>query len=304
VARLLSILLVVGLLGGTAAAFAITEGLKLEKSPIARTHVRNQLFSPVCNCEKDVAEVDFQLRNGDVLTAKVTTAQGEPVATIANHYFRRGPVTLTWNGRDSSRAVVPDGPYRLRIHLENRHQTITLPNTLTVDTKPALIAIKSVAPRVFSPDNDGRAEYVTVKFSVSGTARPLLFANRERVARGRLTRSTGSLQWFANGFPPGTYRLFLRAEDRAGNISPPTREVPVLLRFVTLSRKTVRVRPGKAFALRVSSDANVVHWLLRGKTGEATPGTLRLRAPKQPGSYRLFVTSNEHSQAAVVVVSK
>ena len=91
-ARLLPILLVVGLLGGTAAAFAITEGLKLEKSPITRTHLVNQLFSPVCNCDKDFS-VDFRLRKGDTLTATVITPEGDPVATIANHYFRKGLVT-------------------------------------------------------------------------------------------------------------------------------------------------------------------------------------------------------------------
>ena len=91
-ARLLPILLVVGLLGGTAAAFAITEGLKLEKSPITRTHVVNQLFSPVCNCAKDFSEVNFRLRKGDTLTATVITPEGDPVATIANHHFRTGLV--------------------------------------------------------------------------------------------------------------------------------------------------------------------------------------------------------------------
>ena len=150
VARLLPILLVVGLLGGTAAAFAITEGLKLEKSPIYGTHV-DKLFSPVCNCDKNFSEVNFRLRKGDTLTATVITPEGDPVATIANHYFRKGLVKLRWNGRDSAGNVVPDGPYKLRLHLKNRHQTITLPNTLTVKTNPALIAIKSVVPRVFSP---------------------------------------------------------------------------------------------------------------------------------------------------------
>ena len=235
-ARLLSILLVLGLLGGTAAAFAITEGLKLERSPITRTHVENQLFSPVCNCGKAATRVDFRLREGDTLTATMIDAQGEPVATVADRRYPRGLVQLSWNGRDSAGAVVPDGPYRLRIHLDDRRQTITLPNTLLVKTSPALIELRSVRPRVFSPDRDGRSEYVTVKFSVSGTARPLLYANGERVARGRLTRSAGSLHWFARSYPPGIYRLSLRAADRAGNISPPTDAVRVLLRFVSLGR--------------------------------------------------------------------
>ena len=307
-ARVLPILLVLGLLGGTAAAFAITEGLKLERSPITRTQVTNRLFSPVCNCDKDFSGVDFVLRKGDTLTATVITPEGDGVETIANHYFRKGLVRLRWNGRDAAGAVAPDGPYKLRIHLKKRHQTITLPNTLTIKTSPALIAMKTVSPRVFSPDRDGRSEYVTVKFSVTGTARPLLYVDGARVGRGRLTRTGGSIHWHGGKrgekYPPGVYRLSLRAEDRAGNISPPTRDVGVVLRYLALGREVVHVRPGARFAVRVASDAKAVRWLLRGKSGEAVPGTLRFRAPKKPGRYKLFVTANGHSRAALVVVSK
>jgi hypothetical protein len=308
VARLLPILLVLGLLGGTAAAFAITEGLKLEKSPIYGTHI-DKLFSPVCHCKKDVAHVGFRLRKGDTMTVTVITPGGEPVATIANHYFRRGLVRdLSWNGRDSSGVVVPDGPYKVRIHLQNRHQTITLPNTIQVDTTPPTIKIKRVVPRVFSPDHDGRREYVRISFGVSSTAHPLLFVDGRQVGRGRLTRTAGSINWYGGihgeTYPAGLYGLSLRAEDRAGNISPPTSDVRVVIRYLALGRKVVHVRPGKRFALRVSSDAKTVQWLLRGKAGEGAPGTLLFRAPKKPGQYKLFVTSNGHSEAAVVVVSK
>lgn len=307
-ARLLSILLVLGLLGGTAAAFAITEGLKLEKSPIARTQI-TKLFSPTCDCPKDVATVSFRLRHGDTLTATVITPDGDVVDTLANHYFRRGQVDLPpWNGRDSAGAVVPDGLYKLQLHLARRHQTITLPNTIQVKTTAPSITIKRVVPRVFSPDHDGRAEYVTISFSVSASARPLLYVNGKQVGQGRLTRATGSMNWYgkAQGEPyrPGVYRLSLRAEDRAGNVSPPTRDVPVRLRFIALGRKVIHVRPGARFALRVSSDAKLVHWLLRGRAGEGAPGTLRFRAPKKPGSYRLFVSSGGHSEVAHVVVAK
>jgi hypothetical protein len=308
-ARLLSILLVLGLLGGTAAAFAITEGLKLEKSPIAGTRI-TKLFSPTCDCPTDVASVSFRLRHGDTVTAKVVTSQGGTVATLANHYFRRGTVDppLLWNGRDQTGNVVPDGLYKLRIHLKNRHQTITLPNTIQVKTTAPTITIKRVVPRVFSPDHDGRSDYVTISYTVSASARPLLDVNGRQVGRGRLTRASGRLHWYggAHGerYGPGVYRLSLRAEDRAGNVSPPTNDVLVRLRYVALGREVVHVRPGARFAVRVSSDAKLVHWLLRGRTGEEAPGTLRFRAPKKPGRYKLFVTAVGHPVVALVVVSK
>ncbi len=47
--RLLSTLLVVALLGGTAAAFAVTQGLKIEPSPILAPRI-DKVFSPVCDC--------------------------------------------------------------------------------------------------------------------------------------------------------------------------------------------------------------------------------------------------------------
>ena len=62
-------------------------------------------------------------------------------------------------------------------------------------------------------------------------------------------------------------------------------------------------RPGKTFAIRVSTDAPTVSWLLNGRRGVAKRGTMRLRAPKQPGFYRLYVTANGHSAKAGIVVA-
>ena len=47
--RVLSTVLVLGLLVGTAAAFAVTERLKLVPSPIIAPKV-TEAFSPVCDC--------------------------------------------------------------------------------------------------------------------------------------------------------------------------------------------------------------------------------------------------------------
>ena len=53
-----------GLLIGTAAAFAITEKLKLEKSPITGTFV-SSAFSPVCGCARDKANISVKFRHKD-----------------------------------------------------------------------------------------------------------------------------------------------------------------------------------------------------------------------------------------------
>jgi hypothetical protein len=118
----------------------------------------------------------------------------------------------------------------------------------------------------------------------------------------------GALHWFGKmgGAPAaaGRYAITLRAEDRAGNVSAPTPSKPLRIRFVELGRKVIRVPSGRRFSVRVTTDAKTVGWRLHGRTGHGTSRTLLLRAPKQPGRYRLFVTAADRSQAALVVVTK
>ena len=47
--RNVTLLVVLGLLAGSALAFGVAERLKLEKSPVAGTEV-DKVFSPVCRC--------------------------------------------------------------------------------------------------------------------------------------------------------------------------------------------------------------------------------------------------------------
>jgi hypothetical protein len=54
--------------------------------------------------------------------------------------------------------------------------------------------------------------------------------------------------------------------------------------------------------VRVSSDARAVRWRLGGRSGVTSPGTLRLRAPLQKGTFTLLVTANGHSAGARVFV--
>ena len=75
------------------------------------------------------------------------------------------------------------------------------------------------------------------------------------------------------------------------------------VRYVTLARTRVVVRPGGRFALRVSTDAPQVDWRLHGRSGTLPRGTLHLRAPKAAGVYRLYVSVGSHSAVCSVVVA-
>ncbi len=308
-ARLISTIVVLGLLGGTAAAFAITEGLKLERSPITGTRITST-FSPGCKCSTALAHIDFRLRKNDSVTATVLRADGKRVQTIASSLDApRGFLRLRWDGRDELGMLAPPGDYKVRIHLARRHQTINLPNTIIIDKTPPRITVTRVRPPVFSPNHDGRKDHVAIRFAVSETARPLLLVNGRRALRGRLTHVSGTLYWSGridgHRLPTGRYALTLRAQDVAGNRSPPSRAHVVEINYVSADLvENAHLRAGRLFFIRVSSDARRVAWRLDGENGFVKPGKVHLRAPKRPGRYRLVFSVGGHQVSAHVIVRK
>jgi len=75
-----------------------------------------------------------------------------------------------------------------------------------------------------------------------------------------------------------------------------------MIRYVALGRTSIVTRPGARFAVLVVSDAARIRWTLGARSGVARPGTLRLRAPLQPGRFTLTVTANGRSARAAVFV--
>src|SRR4051812_9863189 len=104
--------LVLGLLVATAAAFGVTETLKLQKSPIIGLR-EFRAFSPTCDCSKAREELTFRLRTADDVTLTILDAgRRHVVRTIAaGDSVPRGWSTFTWNGRTDEGAVAPDGRY-------------------------------------------------------------------------------------------------------------------------------------------------------------------------------------------------
>ena len=306
-ARLLSTLLVLGLLGGTAAAFAVTEHLKLQRSPIFRTKIDYKVFSPVCGCPTDRVHIAFQLRRRDRLTLSIEQ-HGRIVRTIVSGLaVRAGGFGRYWNGRDDSGAVVPDGVYKPRVHLANQHRTIVLPNPIRIDTKPPQVTVVSWIPRrhVLTPDRNFRHERLEVRYRLSEPAHVILYVGGKRRYRSRSGQTTGIARWFGrdNGrsVPAGRYSVTLAARDIGGNLSPQVRVGTVLVRYVRLPHRVYRVKAGTRFGTRVRTDSPSVRWRL-GKRSGTGRSHLVLRAPKRPGRYRLTVRVGDHQATAVVVV--
>jgi hypothetical protein len=307
VPRLASALLVVGLLVATAAAFAVTERLKLVRSPILETQLDRRVFSPVCGCESATVEVSFRLREADRLTVTVVDTGGDAVSTLVDEERRpAGPVTVRWDGRGDDGSVVPEGAYKARVHLAGQRRTIELPNPMRVDTAPPDVVELDAQPLRFSPDGDGRRDKVAVRFRLSEEARAELYVGGELRVTHRRRVLAGKVDWHglsgARGLPRGRYELTLVAVDRAGNRSDPVKPVAVTIRYVELSRQAIRVRARGRFSVRVATDAESFSWRLGRAGGRSVPGVLVVRAPVRPGRYALVVEANGRRARANVTV--
>ena len=307
-ARVLPSLLVVALLGATAAAFALTEGLKLQKSPVTRTQVGLKVFSPVCVCPKDHVPIRFFLRKADHVTVTIRKG-GKTIDTLVDgRAYPRGWVRVQWNGIQPSGIVVPDGTYLPAVHLTAAHRTIVLPNPIDVDTTPPGLVGAQAAPRVLSPDGDGRGDRMTVRYKTEEKAHGILYVDRRRVVRTKFARTSDKLHFFGkvDGKPlaTGAHQLTFAAEDEAGNLSDPIKLGTLTIRYVTLARKLVSVGPGERFYIRVSSDEKLLRWRFAGRSGTVKPGTIVLRAPRKEGTYRLYVLGAHHADRAKVKVER
>jgi hypothetical protein len=306
-ARFAPAALVAALLSATALAFVYTESLKLTPSPILGTRVLPKVISPVCDCPTDSVVIAFRLREADVLGVEIVDGRGDVVRhLVRRRKVQRGAVSFIWNGRSDVGIALPEGSYRPRIRLRQERRTIVLPNPIRIDTTAPVVAMTRLAPRVFSPDGDARADRVVVGYRVDEPSRVSLYVDGERAVLKKGRETEGTIDWFGRSggepLPQGPYELRLGAVDIAGNEGRQSRPKVVVIRYVALGRSSIVAAPGGRFAVLVLSDAARVTWRLGARTGLARPGTLRLRAPLQPGRFTLTVTANGRSARAAVFV--
>lgn len=303
--RILSTAVIVGLLVATAAAFAITERLKLAKSPITGTKVVRAYLSPRAHT---TAAVNVRFRHADLVTVIVQDSGRHAVDTIvAGERLPKGRRTFTWNGRTDVGTVAPDGTYRFEVHLAHQRRTILLPNPIVLETKlPAVLDAGAVRPD-FSPDGDHQSDTVTIHYKLSEDAHALVYVNGHRIIRSRshLTKDKVSWSGKVNGrlLPPGTYVLSVGAVDLAGNTAVKMQHVAVTLRYIQLLQSRFdNMRPGGTFHVNVSTDVKRYHWSFAGRKGVSSQRRLKLRTPSAHGRYVLTVTEDGHSDHATVFV--
>jgi flagellar hook assembly protein FlgD len=322
--RIATIVLVLALLGGTAAAFTVTQELKSERSPVARPGF-DRVFAPTCDCPRATASLSVTLRKADEVTASIVDADGSAVRTLlADERRPRGRLTLEWDGRTDAGELAPDGRYRLQLHLADQRRTILLPTTVQLDATPPRVRLVGVRPDTLSPDGDGIRERAAIVYRSSEQSRVLVTVAGGRLPEVEVVRSRvrppgrEKVHWFGKvdgePLPRGTYTLTIRAEDAAGNRSEPV-TATVRIRYVELDEERYVVRPGGTLRFRVSTDVATFRWhLFRPREGR--PGrpivydenasgdevAVVLPSTLEPGEYLLRVTANGRRDRASVVV--
>jgi hypothetical protein len=300
----------VALLAATALAFALTERAKTERSPIYATKIPH-VFSPTCNlriCAANYAAIDFKLRKRQHIKVWMDHNGTFAATVVAGKTFAKGEVKLEFTGlADDGVTILPDGSYQPVVRLTGDHRTIALPNRIELDTIPPkpLVFPKQLYKHI-SPDNDGRNDVIVEPYTLDSPGHGVLIVNGHKVWFTRGLKTSGKLIW--NGeidkhlVRPGRYVLYIAAQDEAGNRSTPFPFAVVTVRFVTLGRTRINVAPRQRFALFVQTDAEQIGWLFDRGRGQSSAHTLRLRAPRKPGRYNLYVTAAGHTARATVVV--
>ncbi len=317
--RVLTTVTLLGLLVLTAAAFAITEHLKLTKAPLSAALVENVrgrervqghvLISPTCHgvgCTHS-ATMRVKLRNSGRVTVSIANSSGHTIRTIASrvplqaHSYKR----FVWDGRTDAGGVVPDGVYHPWVDLP-RHSYHFL-NTITVDTKPPrILGAKTVKknPVLFA----GPGRTVAITYGFNEPAHALVYLGSHLIIRSHKTKMHDTVKWAGTlgGEPlrPGKYVLSIGGQDVGGNKTPAAKrkQVPVVVRYVGVSPQRLAVRAGHRLTVQVKTAAKRYTWRLGSRHGAHRGRVLHLRAPTTPGTYRLVVSENGQSTTAVVRV--
>ena len=255
-------------LGGSAAAFAYTQSLKLGRAPMVPTKGFARLFAPSCACPTAEAELVFLVRKRDRATVSVVDGAGATVRTLAEDQdVRKGRVTFAWDGRDDAGQLVPDGPYRVMLRLAEADRTVLVPTSVRVDSVAPEGTVVKAGPTTISPNADGRNDSIKVRYRSSGRARAILLVNGQQVVTTpRRKKGEAALNWKGrlNGRPAaqGTYALSLVLEDRAGNRSAPIDVGQVEVRYLRLETRDLSVPRRGPLRFAVSTDAESFTWRL------------------------------------------
>lgn len=334
------------LIAATVAAFFITQHLKVT-TPLINGFPRpvpgsiNPRSGTACGSppvSHRRMRISFYLQHrSDDVDVWMVDSSGEIVATLAtNRYMRGGAHPLrsrfTWNGREDSGAIAPDGVYYIKVALLHEGRTVLIsdpsggPLPVRVDTRPPRPRVLGAAPHLISP-----ALPTTVRIRYTGTegrGASILIYRTDLPGRPRLVKTfgtpgAGSAVWDGRigqrPAPAGVYLVGLRVRDAACNLGvfphalPPrpgsTAGAGVTVRYLAAQPELAASSPGRHPIVLVDSRHGHYSWSLaqpgrRRPVASGSSGSVVLRLPRlgrQPGLYRLTLRSAGHTTAVPVI---
>ena len=225
---------------------------------------------------------------------------------------------FTWDGKDNSGRIVPDGSYRITVWTadasNNRAAAV---KDVTVDRRAAAVTTRSSSGFI-SPNGDGHTDRMTLSMTadsaITGSAR--VFDSHGRTVRRWTFTAAISGSWVWNGrnsagttVADGRYTFRVAGLDRAGNRTIRDLAVTVdrTIRSVTWSRSSFAPKAGQharvTFSLRRSARVTVsiqqgstpvrTIWTAKplgaGSHGWTWNGRTASGALVRPGTYRVVV---------------
>jgi hypothetical protein len=337
------------LVAATIAAFFFVQHLKVTTpffsgSPRVDPSIINPVEGGVC---RDTSgrrvsfrrtQVSFYLVNraGDVNMNVVNNA-AQIVRTVATNRYMpkftplhpdRSRRVFTWDGREDSGLLAPDGTYYFQVTLISQDRTIDVGGPITVQTTPTHPDVYYVTPQVVTDGqtvtihfrgNDGfRSEVLVYRTDLPGPPRlvdkfPTVFHPHGTVTWDGLIDGSPA--------PAGTYLIGLRTTNKACAttrfpivLPPPpgtTSHAGVTVRYLAAQPPLVPVAAGSLASVYVDSRGQPYRWALAlaGARAVIAHGTgrqfaLGVRLPrKAPGLYVLSLQSGAHRTAVPLVAS-
>ena len=174
-----------------------------------------------------------------VFTPKLTSADGLQIFlfeirdasgnVVKSLNSNASPATIPWDGRDNSGKTLPDGSYiyTLKLKYSFGDEPVSSPKIIRIDTAAPVIAC-TADDTIFSPNNDGRKETLTIRQETKGEPgdqydAAFIDGNNKTVRKYHWTgKIPENLVW--NGLddagkdaPEGLYRYEIQGVDAAGN---------------------------------------------------------------------------------------
>ncbi len=189
--------------------------------------------------------------------------------------------SVTWDGKDSSGQIVPDGDYKASLIVQDSsgHKEETKVGDFVVITKPPVMTLSAPNGVIFNPTVSGRFSSLQVD-QTDGTVEPLwtgVFENGAGQAVRTYTWQNSGPQSFAwdgkddSGapLPDGIYSYHVSSTDPAGNrsedyslsnITLSTEKAPVSVSVSNPYFSPSGAKPTTAVSLSTSSSQPVVSW--------------------------------------------